>query len=127
MQGAASELKSFSAGVESRSHEETPSLLHLADNFNIWPRIVFRQTGSWKHAAMLPSKQICICVAAQHWLFKKDSNLLNNFSHCSRWLTSIPYLQSAYFVAKSVEAPDTLNLSYQEAGGVTSWLDAFYI
>lgn len=40
---------------------------------------------------------------------------------------SIPYLQSAYFVAKSVEAPDTLNLSYQVAGGVTSWQDAFYI
>lgn len=31
--------------------------------------------GSWKHAAMLPSKQICICVAAQHWLLKKDFSI----------------------------------------------------
>lgn len=57
IQGFASELKSFSAGVESRSREEAPSLLHSADNFNIWPRIVLRRPVSWKHAAMLPSKQ----------------------------------------------------------------------
>lgn len=35
IQGFASELKSVSVGVESRSREEAPSLLHSADNFNI--------------------------------------------------------------------------------------------
>lgn len=42
-----------------------PSLLHSTDNFNIWPRIVFRQLVLWKHAAMFPPKQIFVL----NWLW----------------------------------------------------------
>lgn len=60
----------------------------------------------------LPPNRFHICVLARLWLFRKKSKLLNRLSPCTDWLMSVPYQQSAYFVAKLMEAPDTLNLSY---------------
>lgn len=55
-----------------RRGEEAPSLLHSADNFNIWPRIVLRQPVLWKHARFfLQTHSRIFFVLAQLYLKKK--------------------------------------------------------
>lgn len=70
------ELKSFSADVEGGNIEGAPSLLLSADNFNVWPSIVFMLAGfMWNHS-------FAFCVLQLLWLFKRGSELLNRLSCC---------------------------------------------
>ena len=80
IQGFAERIEILWRRCGERRGEEAPSLLHSADNFNVWPRIVLSQPVLWKHAAAIfpPNTfpYFCFVLARLFLKKKKESQLL---------------------------------------------------